>query len=220
MTPKRYALLAILLLLCVAPTSAQKQGKMAKLFLDSPLELIPALSQDLKLELVEQYYAGSPTDEIRNVYGGASRITRLTDTYLQLQLDSTMVVELKLLKSFLRPQYVGLGVTSTLDPAMSVLTFYDKEWHQLDPSTLIDLPGVSSFLKNPGDSARLDLKKALVERGSWDYTATFGAETPTLTFRITTFDEEAAAKLHPTVPALLRDEVTYRWRNNRFVPKS
>ena len=88
MTLRKQTLFAILLL-CALPMLAQKQSRMALLFSNTPADLIPALSQDLKVELVKQYYAQGPTDKIRNVYGGPCRITKITDTYLRLELDST-----------------------------------------------------------------------------------------------------------------------------------
>lgn len=218
MTLRRQTLFAILLL-CALPMLAQKQSRMALLFSNTPADLIPALSQDLKVELVKQYYTQEPTEKIRNVYGGPCRITKITDTYLRLELDSTMVVELKEFRSLLRPTRLAMGVTSTIRPAISVLTFYDSEWTPISGSSLVELPQPEQFLINPADSTRLDYKKALVERGTWDYAASFDADSPTLTFRITTFDEEMAAKQHPIVTSLLKDKITYRWKNNRFVPQ-
>ncbi len=216
MTPRQLIVTTILACFCALPIVAQKQAKMASIFVQTPEELIPALNQDLKSDLVEQYYDRTDT-ELRNLYNGPCRITKITDSYLRLELDSTMVVEFKQLGGrWFRPKYYGMSVTSTISPALSVLSFFDTKWAPIPRSSMVALPEPEQFLITPADSIRLDYKKARIEREVWEYVATFDPDRPTLTFRISAFDEPLAKKQHPTVPQLLK-EITYRWRHNRFV---
>lgn len=200
------------------------QEEIAKLFLSAPDSVLPHFSREDKSALLEQVTlaaSGKSTDPVRNIYGGNSKILSLSKSRLVLQLDEASTVELKVLETSGRTTEAVIGViyTDLTSPSISVLAFYDprKHWSRIPTSELISLPSAGDFLRSPDMIDSVDVKKALVERGQWFFSATFGDEDETLTLLPTTFREKIARALHPTLADKLVEGILYRWQNKMFV---
>ena len=219
----RRLLQALCLLLLAGGTELFAQETVTELFMAAPDTVLPHFDQETKSELVSQYAltaSGESADPVRNRYGGSSSILSLNDSRLVIEVDETTTLELKVLKTRnRRAPMVGVIFTDHTTPAISVFAFYNpsENWQKIQAREVIELPRPTDFLSDPGYADDLEVKKALVERGLWTYTATFGETKETITLSPTTFTDAVAQSQFPGVAAKLRPEgLSYRWRKSAF----
>lgn len=220
----RKVLLTFFALLMLSPmiAVAQRGGLTARrAFLESPDNIFPLLSSEMKQSLVTSYdtkMAGSPVVEPTfNLFGVKCEVEELNDTFLRMTLDEGTSVELKLLKKKRRGHLIGLIYTTLEAPQLSVVVFYDASWQRLDASELLELPAAEDFFTVSNSTEHREVKKALGERGALEYAARFSPVAEILSLRVTTFDEKLARHLHSEALRLLRTGgINYLWNGRRF----
>lgn len=198
---------ACLLTVLLSPLCLRGQNVSDK-FIAMPDSIVPFFSDStLRVSLIEE-------GVIANPFGGKVVIEEQTTDRLRIRLDSSTHIELGLLP-YHKDQLVCLIATSDLVPAQSYVLFYDSSWGGVSAeSSFFSLPTVDHFLTDP---TRREFKTALVERGHLNWTAEFrGDEVPELLLRVTSFDDQTAATLHPELPKSLR-EVSMRWDGEKFI---
>ncbi|MDN4753452.1 DUF3256 family protein [Porphyromonadaceae bacterium W3.11] len=222
----KFIVAIILMHIGVVAMMAQRPS-IRQVFEDAPSEVIPALG-DLERSQVFAVYEAKLKGEAdietsKNMLGAEVTLLRLTDDYLQMTLDPSTELQMKLLpykgsKGYL----ISMVATSLLEPKQSVIVFYDKDWNRLETSDFIQSPDPADYFISPDDSNRREIKDALVERGRWSYQIVLDADGVGLSFRMTTFDEALARELHPDVMPLLKKEgVRYEWskRSKSYIKK-
>ena len=201
------------------------QEKAATAFLEMPDSITPHFDRDSKSRLLEQYTlkaTGRSSEAVRNIYGGNSEIQSLTDTRLVVRIDDSTLFEMKVFRTRKRKEpVVGVIYTDTTAPAISVFAFYapHKGWERLSTPDLIALPKPEEFLLSEILRDDLEVKKALVERGLWSYTASFSDSSETLLLTPTTFTDSTALALYPGMLSKLVPGLTYEWNRKAFVKK-
>lgn len=208
-------LVIILLSLVGVVGSAQD---MRQVFLQSPDHLIPALTRVQKQDLITSYDADNVHPQgVQNVYGAQTKVLQLTPFYIHIELDNTTDLQFQLIPLQDNEVLICMVVTSTITPCQSVIRFFDSAWHSLSSDDYLQMPEVQDFFLHPNDISRGEVKSALIERGSLNYAITCAPDRPQLTIRITTFDDDYAQKLYPSIPVLLRDRgVVLEWSEGRF----
>ena len=201
------------------------QEKATTAFLEMPDSITPHFDRDDKTRLLEQFTlkaTGRSSEPVRNIYGGNSQIETLTDTRLVIRIDDSTLFEMKVFRTRKkRESVVGIIFTDTTAPAISVFAFYapQRGWERLSTPSLITLPKPEDFLLSESLSEDIEVKKALVERGLWSYTASFSDERETLLLTPTTFTDTTALALYPGMLSKIVPGLTYEWNRRVFVKK-
>lgn len=68
---------------------------LASLFVVAPMTVVPLLDKNARLDLIDLYEAGLKA-QIGNRYGGATEMTMLSDTLIELKLTSVSTMQLRL----------------------------------------------------------------------------------------------------------------------------
>ncbi|MDO4771219.1 DUF3256 family protein [Porphyromonas sp.] len=217
---KIYILIMTVVLTLQGSTLSAQEIK--DLFIEVPEQLLPILPKTARSKMLSLYLSdpkGKSIDHtVTNPLGGSAMIHHLTSSYIRLSPDKHTELQYKLLRTDDGTTIIGMIATSCVPPRQSVIKFYDREWKELSTGSIIEqFPRSEDFLKNAKDSTLLVFKNAMVERGSLDLYANFGAETPTLTMYTSTFDDEMARRLHPDLLPLLNNEgIKYTWQKGKM----
>lgn len=213
---RKFIIATILIGIGVVAMMAQRP-LIRQVFEEAPSEVLPALGDVERSQLFAVYEANLKGGEFvppsKNMLGAETSLLKWTDDYLQISLDPSTELQMKLLPYKGSKDYlIGMVVTSLLEPKQSVIVFYDKEWNRLETNEFIQLPAPEDYFISPDNAQGRAVKEALVERGRWSYQINLEPESLGLSFRMTTFDEKLARELHPEVVPLLKEEgVRYEW---------
>ena len=136
----RKLLIAISLLLALGSSA---QTKMSQVFRQMPDEIIPYLSENNRLDLID-FADSNMKAEVHNLLEGRSELKKMTDDYAFLSLNEASQIEMRL-----------LDVSTPVDSSMSILCvvstygvglrdskvdFYSLKWKKLDSSQWAMLP--------------------------------------------------------------------------------
>lgn len=136
----RKLLIAISLLLTLGSSA---QTKMSQVFRQMPDEVIPYLSENNRLDLID-FADSNMKAEIHNLLEGRSELKKITDEYALLSLNEATQIEMRLLD-------VSIPVDSSMNILCVVSTygirlrdskvdFYSLKWRKLDSSQWAMLP--------------------------------------------------------------------------------
>lgn len=144
------ALALVLTLQCVG------QDKMADAFVTMPDSLLPCLTKNNRLDMVD-FAAMNMKAEVTNKFDEPSELTHLTDSYLRLMVDSSCVVEMKLVPTDTIPadsSSCKVFVLTTVGKAtkISSLSVYSGKWLLLDTVDLGRYLDGMVECKNPGNN--------------------------------------------------------------------
>jgi hypothetical protein len=153
---KRYFLLAVS---CVCAFSLMKAQEMKTLFIQMPDAYLPQLETAWRKDLTDLYLAGKEA-RLQNTMNAYSKLLKLTEDYLLLQVTERSSVEIKRLP-LVNNTYILCMVTTVEGPAPdSRVTFYTTEWQPLESSGLLAPVTAGWFIKENADReaiARLDI---------------------------------------------------------------
>ena len=142
-----------LILFCLALSvwslSATAQSTMREAFKQAPQSLMPYLTENDCLDLMDFLDSGMKA-EVTNQLGGKSELLRLTDRFLSLQLSQGLSMQMLLLDSP-EPvdsvsQVICLVRTYGIDCRESTVQFYSLKWHQLPAADYMDVLPQESFV--------------------------------------------------------------------------
>lgn len=130
------ALLTIVLLCATAAMSAQEEMSIRDIFKAMPDSLIPYLSTNNRLDMID-FMDAQMKAEVTNKLDGKSEMVALTDDSLCIVLSQALKVDLKLEK-------VDTGVVVCLkriyalkgQPAEEVADYYTADWRYIDSRRL------------------------------------------------------------------------------------
>ena len=129
---RRFILLCLALLVWSLTVSAQ--STMREAFQQAPQSLMPYLTENDRLDLIDFLDSGMKA-EVTNQLGGKSELLRLTDRFLSLNLSQGLSMKMLLLDSP-EPvdsvtQVICLVRTYGIDCRESTVQFYSMKWRQL-----------------------------------------------------------------------------------------
>lgn len=143
----RKAVFHILLTLCLLTTAVgmNAQTTMRDIFKAMPDSLVPYLSENNRLDLID-FLDSNMKAEVTNLLGGKSTLLQLTDSYLSLLLNEASTLDMLLLPyngsdADSATQVVCMVRTVGSDVRVSTVTFYTPTWQPLPTSKFINLPG-------------------------------------------------------------------------------
>jgi len=173
---KQKIMTALLLLL---PMAAMSQSKLADILKVMPDTLMPYLSANNRLDLIDFVEAGMKA-EVHNALDGKSQLVSLTDAFASFRLNKATDVQLRLLDaSATGRQLVCMVTTYGIDVRESVLRFYTTDWQEqpladflklpdgmftatLDPQQPVLTIHPSSYLDRPAIEGQSDIEKSLI----------------------------------------------------------
>ena len=135
----RQLLFSMLLLLA---NSAFAQIKMSEALKSMPDSLIPYLTENNRLDLVDFREAGMHA-QVSNAFDGISSLTQLTADYASLRLSEASQVDLWLLTTTSGRPMLCVVSTYGKDIRESRLSFYTTDWYPLPTSQYVTLPDYS-----------------------------------------------------------------------------
>lgn len=144
---RRFILLCLALLVWSLTVSAQ--STMREAFQQAPQSLMPYLTENDRLDLIDFLDSGMKA-EVTNQLGGKSELLRLTDRFLSLNLSQGLSMKMLLLDSP-EPvdsvtQVICLVRTYGIDCRESTVQFYSMKWRQLLTADYMEALPQETFL--------------------------------------------------------------------------
>lgn len=144
----------IVFFLFVAFSTSVYAQRLDKLFVDMPDEIIPTLTKNMKLELIE-YYKINKVDTIKDLFQGNAYILNYDSVNMSIELkttsNSTLAIKLLSTKAKLDSTSYVIGVIHSICAPIcsSRICFYDKKWNKLKLNFVP--PTVADWLINKDD---------------------------------------------------------------------
>lgn len=144
---RRFILLCLALLVWSLTVSAQ--STMREAFQQAPQSLMPYLTENDRLDLIDFLDSGMKA-EVTNQLGGKSELLRLTERFLSLNLSQGLSMKMLLLDSP-EPvdsvtQVICLVRTYGIDCRESTVQFYSMKWRQLLTADYMEALPQETFL--------------------------------------------------------------------------
>lgn len=192
-----------------------QSGDMRQIFLGIPQEVLPMLTEETRAQLVSNFdkkQKGEVVSEVRNTFHGASEITRLSDDFIEIRLDTQTTLQMRKLEQSPRKYFVGLIYTSKVVPEQSVLVLYDKEWKRVEEEKYFLRPELADFFAEPALLQLNNTKKTLGAIGALSYRFSWVEGSDMLRVEITNFEEPTNQSLYPDASKWLKPGgVLYKW---------
>ena len=195
----RVAAVALFVVLTL-PTnlSAESKTTVGEVFATMPDSLMPYLSKNNRLDLIDFAKAGMKS-EVNNVFDGSTELLKLTDNYMKLQLNSQTTVEMRLIKadSLLADSadYVLYVVKTcrTSDAGHSEVRKFTSKWMPLSLSLSLK-DRVGEMMMRKQDTTEEEWQKAVAAIDNADVTAELSPDSDilslSLTFSLLTADDK------------------------------
>ena len=195
----RVAAVALFVVLTL-PTnlSAESKTTVGDVFATMPDSLMPYLSKNNRLDLIDFAKAGMKS-EVNNALDGSTELLKLTDNYMKLQLNSQTTVEMRLIKadSLLADSadYVLYVVKTcrTSDAGHSEVRKFTSKWMPLSLSLSLK-DRVGEMMMRKQDTTEEEWQKAVAAIDNADVTAELSPDSDilslSLTFSLLTADDK------------------------------
>jgi hypothetical protein len=189
--------------------SAHCQLTASKLFASAPASVMPLLTRNTRLDMIDYFSVGSTTTS-KNAMQGQSRITALTPMSLSAVVTSSSECQLALLP--MRGDTAVVYIETVHTPAPdSRVAVYDRNWKPLAKASFA-MPQLSAWLTKEG------AKNADMVNGLAPFmlaSAAYSPETQTLTLT-NHLAEFLSTDVYKSIEPYLLAELTYRWDSSRF----
>lgn len=201
--------------LALSLVAVAQSNDMRKIFLDMPEEVLPALTKEMREELISNFdkkQKGEVTSPVRNHFYGNSDIKKLTDAHIEVQLDTQTALQMRKLSKGRKKYYIGLILTSQVTPEQSVLVLYNQEWKRIEEGKYFQPPRLADFMNDPSILDLNHTKKILGSIGTFSYRYSWVDGADLLRVEITSFEEPTNQSLYPDAPKWLKPGgVLYKW---------
>ena len=143
--------LLVLLTLCFSMGSRAQEKTMAELFKVMPDSLLPYLTTNNRLDMLD-FMEANMKAEVTNRLGGKSEMTLLTDTTLSIRMSEALKVDMLLLKSGTsessNKEIICMIETFGRDSLSleSTVRFYTTSWHPLSQSPQLSVSDQNTIL--------------------------------------------------------------------------
>lgn len=203
---KKLNFILILLLIICGNLPAQS---LKDLFLKMPVELLPLLKENDRLDLIDLYEA-KMNIPVTNRLDGKSSIKMLTDNYMYLTLSASSSMQIKMLTDVNGDTLLCVVNTVSAEAADSRIRLYKNDWQPVE-NGFFDTPAIVDFFIQ-SDSTKEALELAdiyLVELNLSPEDNTLVAEYTLPRY----MNKEDAARILP-----LLHKIVYIWDGRGFVP--
>lgn len=127
-------------------------------FTSAPDAVVRLIPQSVRLDMVD-YYAYGSTRASDNYFGGPARITALSDTVLDFDVDDAVKMQFAVIPAK-SDTVIAVVTTIQIPMAESSIKFYDTSWTPVAKNPLV-IPEYSAWLTQEGVKKQSDLKPYL-----------------------------------------------------------
>lgn len=206
----------IILLLCCLNGSVDLSAQtIDQCFIQMPLELLPALPVNSRMDLVD-FYKNSRTAAMPAAFKGQMLLKSLSDDYLLLQTSSETTMQLKLLPLNDSSNVLAVVYTASAPLSDSRIRFYTTNWKPIETIKATQLT-VLDFLDaaNVGTEQTERFKQVCPRLFvKWQ----LAAETLEVQ-AITSIKEDVPPELLEPFKPWIKDTVTLKWQYGAFIKK-
>lgn len=205
----RLQILALLLTLGCA-LSSRAQLTATEAFTSAPRKVLPLLSENARLDMVDYFNSNFPNTTANN-YGGRSRITSLDPQQLTAQLTDASQCQIAILPDGKQGLIAWISTVATPAPD-SQMKVYSSDWNRDLTASTFTKPTLADWLtpegKKHSDEVEMSVPFLLIS-----YTYNPADRTLTLTNNAKEFLGEDA---YEGVSAYIYPQITYRFDGKRF----
>ena len=176
-----------------------------------PDDLIPQLTVNNRKDMVD-FAKLDRADNVMNRFGGHSRITSLSENFLEVSLSEQSSMQLKILP-YRDTIIVGVIHTVSAPVRDSRIAFYTTDWEDMQTAELWEIPDAEDFAATKKSK---DFRDAISLLDMWLAEYSFDKDDDYITVRQTVGEylpEEIAAKV---TPYLSDQPLRYEWTGKRF----
>ncbi len=189
---------------------AQAQITSTQAFSTAPRKVLPLLSEDTRLDMID-YYNSNMTTASDNDLGGRSRITSLSPEQLTVQLTDANTCQLSVLPGS-KNQLIALITTVKSPTPDSRMAVYLPDWSRDVTSTVFTKPKLADWLTDEGRK-HLDEVEVTVPFLLISYSYDPATSTLTLTNNAAQF---LGKEVYDTVSAYMLPKIDYKFNGQRF----
>ncbi len=202
----------IALAMSAAPAMAQR---VADVFVSMPRELLPALTDVNRADLVD-FIDNGMRAAVTNAFDSTVVMTRMNDTYISLKTSAAGTMQLKMLPLNDSTNVVCIARTVCPGACLSDVRFYTTGWERLDEDDHFTMPQVEDFLIH-SDSTFMADSVAHSSLADIDlFEIELSPDSPSLTVRTTVADYATREEADRLRRWLKPQGVRMEWLNGRF----
>ncbi len=189
---------------------AAAQGTVANAFKNAPANIIPLLSTDARLDMID-YFTSNMSTPSNNEQGGKSRIDAMSNESMHIILTPASELQIVALPAGADTLIAVISTVSTPAPD-SKMTIYSSDWRQNLTAKSFSQPDVKEWLTDEGkrhaDEVEMQLPFMLVS-----YAYDPANRTLTMTNNSESF---LAREIYDMIRPYLRETLIYRWNGKKF----
>lgn len=195
----------LLLFLFSSLVARAEGGRMAALLLSMPDSLLPTLTRNARLDLID-FHANGMEARVKNIFDDDVLLTSLTDRQFALTLSEATSLECTLLDE----SHVLLISTVKSRAAESLLTLTDTAWTRL--TLPLPAPTADAFFRDVPDSLQSAYARLLPDVSSLPFvSAHYEADALVFTLHLEEADRTLRESLRPYL-----SEVKYRFAGGKW----
>lgn len=197
-----------------------QSSDMRQMFLSMPQKVLPVLTEEIRAQLISNFdkkQKGEIPSEVRNQFYGHSEITKLTDDFVAVKLDTQTNLEIRKLSQSRKKYLIGLIYTSKIVPEQSVLVIYDQEWNRIEEEKYFKHPELADFFSDPSLLQLNSIKQVLGAIGALSFRYSWVEGSDILRIEMTNFEEPMAQSLYPDASKWLKPSgILYKWHRGQL----
>lgn len=201
------------LLLFVTFIQVEAKTPMREWLTTMPDSVMPLLTKNNKLDFID-YYDAKMEAVVTNRLDGKSRMSELTDDFLQISYTQSSNITMKLLPISDSTDVLCMITTIEGTVSDSRIAFFDAQWQPLETTLYFTEPCMEDF--------RSTLQSDSTD-GIWDKmdiffrTYSLEAENTELKCMLTTPDYLSTEDREKVIPCLRKEPLTYCWTNGKYL---
>lgn len=177
--------------LCISCLYAKAQTTTATdVFKQMPENMLPYLTENNKLDMID-FVNANMKSEVTNRFGGNTQMLKLDSTYLKIQLNPAVMLELKLLKPSAQLKdsaewVVCMLTTYGVKSRESKVEFYSSKWNTLDIASPITGLDFKQFLSRPDTMSIEKYNEIINNPEEYIYSASLSSTDESMTINAST----------------------------------
>lgn len=209
------SLFFLIFLLSLQGASAQR---MRDVFASMPDSVLEVMTKNNRLDCID-FIENNMEARVRNRFDGFSELNILTEDYLNLNLTSSCLVEMKLLPVADSISYICVVKTYSGPVRESEVTVYTDKWKLLPREKWIQWPEYNDFWQANDSITDVDIRSMQREQAMHFVSVCLSADQTRLTLEVQLdkTDEEKDKKMKSVLHPLV-----YEWKreSKSFIPES
>lgn len=208
------SLFFLIFLLSLQGASAQR---MRDVFASMPDSVLEVMTKNNRLDCID-FIENNMEARVRNRFDGFSELKNLTEDYLNLNLTSSCLVEMKLLPVADSISYICVVKTYSGPVRESTVAVYTDKWKLLSREKWIKWPEYNDFWQANDSITDVDIRSMQREQAMHFVSACLSADQTRLTLEVQLdkTDEEKDKKMKSVLHPLV-----YEWKreSKSFIPE-